>query len=112
MATLVATFTAVLLSQLDAVPFDLVLGPDVNAVGADNFQVLFDFGRFECPLWNFITRRDGLCSETGYVQKYLPAAPGMSFLQRHAHLAAQHLVGALSFSLILRSSKKSTTCWN
>src|SRR5882672_1974020 len=53
MVTLVATFTAVLLSQLDAVPFDLVHGPDVNAVGADNFHVLFDVGHFECPLWNF-----------------------------------------------------------
>ena len=39
MVTLVATFTAVLLSQLDAVPFDLVRGPDVNAVGADNFTL-------------------------------------------------------------------------
>jgi hypothetical protein len=44
MVTLVATFTAVLLSQLDAVPFDLVHGADVNAVGADNFHVLFDVG--------------------------------------------------------------------
>ena len=44
--TLVATLPAVLLSQLDAVAFDLVDGASVNAVRADNFHVLFDVGHW------------------------------------------------------------------
>src|SRR6202041_3907301 len=39
---LVRALTAVLLGQLDPVALDLVDGADVNAVGTDNFHVLFD----------------------------------------------------------------------
>jgi len=46
MVALVATLPAVLLSQLDAVAFDLVDGANVNAVRADNFHVLFDVGHW------------------------------------------------------------------
>jgi hypothetical protein len=42
----VGALTAVVLRQLDPVAFDFVDGADVNAVGADYFHVLFDFGHW------------------------------------------------------------------
>jgi hypothetical protein len=42
---LVRSFSAVLLGQLDPVALELVDRADVNAVGADDFHVLFDVGR-------------------------------------------------------------------
>jgi hypothetical protein len=36
-------FPAILLSQLDAMPFDPVHSADVDAVSADDFHMLLDF---------------------------------------------------------------------
>jgi hypothetical protein len=44
MMSLVSTFTTVRFGELDTPAFDFIDGSDVNAVGADDFHVLFDFG--------------------------------------------------------------------
>jgi hypothetical protein len=40
----VFALTAVSLGQFDPLTFNLIDGPDVNAIGADYFHMLFDFG--------------------------------------------------------------------
>jgi hypothetical protein len=47
---LVRAFAAVLFSKLDTTAFDLVDGADMNAVGADDFHVLFDISHEIIPV--------------------------------------------------------------
>ncbi len=43
---LVLALTAIRLSQFDPLAVDLIDGPNVNAIGADDFHMLFDFTHF------------------------------------------------------------------
>jgi hypothetical protein len=42
----VRAFAAVFLGKLDPVSFDLIHGPNVDTIGADNFHILFDINHF------------------------------------------------------------------
>src|SRR5690349_25092730 len=46
MMALMRALATVLFRQLDATAFDLVDGTDMNAVGADDFHVIFDLGHW------------------------------------------------------------------
>ncbi len=43
MVTLVMALAAVLLGELDAIALDMVDGTDMDAIGADDFHMFFDF---------------------------------------------------------------------
>jgi hypothetical protein len=72
----VAAFPTIFFGQLDAIAFDLVDGTDVNAVGGDNFHVLFDFRHWisseDQPSFRaFLTSRTGQLSPAAMTRTFV-----------------------------------------